>query len=615
MLFSYTNCSNQHDQPSSESSASSAAAKACQESAKAVFRTSLYPFVRARCAVCHTAAGGRPPFADPSFDTAFPAGIFYSPDQFRSNSISATHAPGITGPSLETQAQQAYDAWKPAFDEMKACVSKTANGTAVLSVPDWSEAPPQHAGLPDPGVARFDLASKLVGLTPANSPQGADNYDYTPAMSSPARTIVWGLGGCSSPQSGNEILSSPPGSSASFPCAQLQVSLRSFRNRVGQTGYLISDPRLITSTTQSLQISSLLFRINGYYITDGTAYKYILNRQVFMGGQVLNPRGESVGMGSLVAFGPVKPTDQISVTIGALENINMAPPPPLPRVEFSLAAQRVLESSDTPSTVTNLDPRVRFTIVPVTIRLDRAPADAPVTVTVGLDTNAMNQLPDAVRARPFRPLNPQNNPNNHPVWDYRMGPASDTDPNMPLNYRKDDEVVSVTFYPAVGSAPAETSKNVIITIARDHRREGGPVGADPRVESLILRLSAPTRAQFGTQQTQRIDIVDDDNALQPGEPSFAVLVTTGVLGTKCVACHNSTMAAGGYDVTDYYRMIDRGVLISGDPRSKMYQRMNGDDPAVQGLTPMPPPEQGGFLRYDERAVVENWIVLAGARNN
>jgi hypothetical protein len=157
-------------------------------------------------------------------------------------------------------------------------------------------------------------------------------------------------------------------------------------------------------------------------------------------------------------------------------------------------------------------------------------------------------------------------------------------------------------------------KNVILTIARDFRREGHVVGTN-RVESVVLALSSPTRAEFGTQQTHRLDVIDDDNALQPGEPSYAQLVTTGVLGTKCVRCHNSTMAAGGYDVTDYYRMIDRQVLIGGNIRSKMYQRMNGDDPAVVGLTPMPPPEDGGFLRTDERVPVENWIMGAGARNN
>lgn len=62
-------------------------------------------------------------------------------------------------------------------------------------------------------------------------------------------------------------------------------------------------------------------------------------------------------------------------------------------------------------------------------------------------------------------------------------------------------------------------------------------------------------------------------------------------------------------------MIDRQVLIGGNVRSKMYQRMNGDDPAVVGLTPMPPPEDGGFLSTDERVPVENWIMSAGARNN
>lgn len=515
LLLSYTNCSYNEDLEGGNKSAGSLAVQACREEAKPVFNSSLYSFVRSNCTACHTTAGGRPPFADGNLDTAFQTALSYSPDQFRNNANSTNHAQGITGTAnVQAGIQSAYSVWKPAYDRMSACIANANSGGVAINVPDWSEGPPSHAGLPAPGTARFELAPKPLGLSIPPAPAGAENYNFDPPMGQPAKTVLWSLGTCANPMASNELNSVPSGAPNSFACAQVQIGVRSFRNRAGQTGYLISEPRLITSANQSLEISSLLFKVNGYFIVDGTAYKYVLNRQVFMGGQGLNPKGEVLGGGSLLAFGPVKTSDFMSLSVGDLKNISMSPPPPMPRVSFAVASQTASEGSDNATTVVDLNPKNRFTVIPVEVRLDRAPVDSPVSVLVTVDTAAVDALPAAQRAKGFRPLNPNNNANNTPDWDYRLGFASDSDPSGPANYKVDSPTVAVTFYPPSTSGPGETSKTVILTLARDHRREGQVVGSS-RVESVVLMLSSPTRGQFGAQQSFRLDIVDDDNPLAP----------------------------------------------------------------------------------------------------
>ena len=117
----------------------------------------------------------------------------------------------------------------------------------------------------------------------------------------------------------------------------------------------------------------------------------------------------------------------------------------------------------------------------------------------------------------------------------------------------------------------------------------------------------------------------------------SLLASKGPITLNCIGCHNSRDLQGGYDVTDYQLITtpteDKPMpvvnlndainyatwLADTDPNkapfralSKMYKRINADDPDNANLTPMP---VDGFIT-DAKVIerVEKWI-LSGAKNN
>lgn len=154
--------------------------------------------------------------------------------------------------------------------------------------------------------------------------------------------------------------------------------------------------------------------------------------------------------------------------------------------------------------------------------------------------------------------------------------------------------------------PGESKKTFRVYFSQDIRKEG--------TRLLTLQLSIGTSGVSAGAISEVHYIFDK---LVNPDPPFGVATFTelmnpmsGILGTRCLECHNSTKLEGGYDMSNYALMIQKGVLIPNDPNSKMYMRMNPNN-NQQNLRPMP---LNGFLETQLTREVERWI-LNGALNN
>jgi hypothetical protein len=172
-------------------------------------------------------------------------------------------------------------------------------------------------------------------------------------------------------------------------------------------------------------------------------------------------------------------------------------------------------------------------------------------------------------------------------WDYKIDPTTSTSLNLPANVK---------------------TASINIIFSDDHRADVDKV--------LRLELGTPLGAVIGANSALRIALPNYNPPHTGTAPTFAQLMNpkSGVLGVNCVKCHNSVQRQGGYDMTDYQDMVNRGIIVPGDRVAedhKMYRRMNADSPNLAGLQSMP---LDGFLPFDQVDLVNQWI-LDGADNN
>ncbi len=343
--------------------------------------------------------------------------------------------------------------------------------------------------------------------------------------------------------------------------AQLSVTVSGFRIPTGETAYLISLPMLKVGN-YSLHVKGLNFRINGFAVNYATTFKRVDMNAYQSTSVLLSP-------GSLVSVGRLGPSDTLAVQFGDLEIVNLTAPPPPPTVQFSVQS--------------------------MTIQSNQLGYDNKVTIQVDVIGDNVDSISvpvnfDAAAAYPTGEV-PANSVlgvgQNRFDWDYRVDDATSTSLNFKPNQK------SATF-------------NLIFS---DDLR------ADP-TKVLRLSLGTPLGANLGANSKLRISIPNYAPAQTGTAPTFSLLMNpkSGVLGVNCVKCHNSVQRQGGYEMTNYQEMKNRGVIVPGSPdpkQAKMYRRINADEASLQGLQSMP---LDGFLPRDQIDLVNQWI-LDGAKNN
>jgi hypothetical protein len=162
---------------------------------------------------------------------------------------------------------------------------------------------------------------------------------------------------------------------------------------------------------------------------------------------------------------------------------------------------------------------------------------------------------------------------------------------------------------SAGNLSTDPSGNITVKFSKDIRKEDG---------NRLLRLRISVASSNGTTGANQdlyvvfLKVNNEDPRIN-NEVTYSGLMNpvSGILGTKCIKCHNSVLFNGGYDITDYELMMSRQIVIPFDIMSKMYRRTNSQDPINFGLSPMP---ANGGLSATDRDLIANWI-LSGAKDN
>ncbi len=340
---------------------------------------------------------------------------------------------------------------------------------------------------------------------------------------------------------------------------ELSMTVTGYKTASGETAYLFTMPTLKVAGN-SLNVKGLNLRLNGFPVRYATTFK-VLDSSVYQNtAAMLSP-------GSLVSVGPYTANDTLALQLGSIEIVNMPPPPPLPAVQFAVGAMTLQR--------TNLGYANK---VPIQVTVTGENLNA---ISVGVSSGGPNDYP----AGEISAASVVGTDYNRFDWDYRVDPATP----LAITFSENQKVASFN-----------------LIFSDDLRAKG--------IKTLRLKLGTPLGGSLGGNRVLVITIPNLNPPYSGIAPTFTQLMNkdSGILGRYCIKCHNSVLKEGGYDMTDYQQMVDRRVLIPGDPiNSKMFFRMNAEAPNNAGLGAMP---QDGFLPRDIAELVEQWI-RAGALNN
>ncbi|MCB0357133.1 MAG: hypothetical protein KDD40_09005, partial [Bdellovibrionales bacterium] len=132
ILSMFQNCA-QHDGEDGVLGLSSAN---CSPYLKAAFNSDVYPYAITNCATCHVPNGpGKGKFADTDRENAWAEFSVISnvTTKFYNNSISTSHAPGVSGPQLESAVTTVRQALETAEAECLQSVGGGVPGVAVVT--------------------------------------------------------------------------------------------------------------------------------------------------------------------------------------------------------------------------------------------------------------------------------------------------------------------------------------------------------------------------------------------------------------------------------------------------------------------------------------------------
>lgn len=263
-VLSYQNCGS--DFSAKDVDHLSASGELCEAALSATFATSYHPVLSTTCHACHVPGGaGKGVFASKDVGLAFKDFRFATAEKISENAVNPSHAPGVSGPALETKITQAQNEWD-------AAVAACKSGSPI----DSNEDP----------IELVSTQGKLVQATTQN------------------KTITWDLD--------KETLYPEGQSPKAFAGAKLALNIRTETNAAGVKVYYISNLN-ITTATAAVRIGQIRVAMNDKIVSVGTTYSR-LDVEV-----PVNTRSQVLSASTMIFEYDVAATDQISLIIGVLE--------------------------------------------------------------------------------------------------------------------------------------------------------------------------------------------------------------------------------------------------------------------------------------------------------
>jgi hypothetical protein len=342
---------------------------------------------------------------------------------------------------------------------------------------------------------------------------------------------------------------------------EFTITVTGFQTSTGERALLVTAPT-VKVADQSVSIKGLKIKLNGFVNKYSSTYNN-LSENIYQNTSTMISAGSSVFVGNF------SEKDQLSIEFGSIELIQMAAPPPPATVQFVSTEFTIQKINQGFANQVVFDVEVVGT------------SFSPIHLSVrSVDSNryASNEL----EARSIL----GNDGRNRFDWDYQFDPSRNGNIQIGATQKK---------------------ASFAIIFSDDERFEPTRV--------LKLEITSALGAQIGNKNIMTITIPSFASQSTSGIPTFSQLMSkSGILNNNCVKCHNSALKMGGYDMTNYQDMVNRRIIIPGDPNGnnhKMFRRMNADAPNIEGLQPMPLDQ---FLTRDLVQFVEQWI-LNGAKNN
>ena len=591
LLFQFNNCSKYKQPGATEEQTSLAPAGSysltedpllnfkstgdlCEDDIKKQFLTGYYPLVRTNCATCHMQDPDKPQFASKDYDVAW--AVFKSKGYLKisDHAVNPSHNPPYTGLHLLT--------------EVSSLKSDYAKGLELYNI---------CKGLPAGGIVTDPNLLTVVQTTQKSIPVLAVDesvdmvWDLTNELESTSSTVALGNFGAS---------------------AKVKVTVTHRMTTGGEEYYTVKAPRIYDNSTGVIA-QGLWLKLNTRFVMQQTTFKYM--KAAIPANTPSTDPLSLLATGAMVLLGKPTNADTLRLSFEVLKDGVVQPPPPPALVKFTNANVRIIDPNvNDPSQYQQtfqiqaagvVDRSILVTATDVTETVcgqTSAAASYTVSNTCFPSVYAAMQASSATgtvanmkfyNARPIVGASGYNRFD----WDFKI---------------VSDSLSLISAQDAGGNLIANPSGNITIKFSKDVRYENAN-------RLLRIRISTPsTNATVaGAGAVSEVYVVflkvNNPNPKDNFEVSYSELMnpTTGILGTKCIKCHNSINFNGGYDITDYEQMISRGILIPNDTNSLMYRRTNASDPSNIGLSPMP---ANGGLSDTDRQNIANWIT-SGAKNN
>ena len=573
----YNNCAEHTGLREFESSEFSSEVACVDGAEETLFSASYPPGLKNRCASCHIEGGSGPGnFAENGVERAYSSFQVVGAETINGRAVDG-HSSG-SGPQNSGAIEEANEIWLAGLQEIQKCS------------PDGSV----------PGEGVQDSPDRIRTKSLAIKPEIGEST-----------TLTWKLKDDLVPKEGFDF--------SNFSDAQISVDV-AIMEAGGKLLYVVSRPR-ISSSNVDVHVKSMLVRLNGEINSDQRAYYFVdnnirawnsdnpgFNESDANRKRELQAANNEVAPGTLVIDSEVRQSDLLSLSFETIEVVELPAPDAFPTVQFAVTSMTIVEDNVDGSGKIMVDSQgdlISPSIASVEVTLSNP---WPEVTSVDLEFGNNMELRDeccsagenadrtAIRFENFDRDFELVNSLGARTAAGRVAYASDAS----------DSKLRVTF------SANETSKTIYFLIIPDERDE-----VDERLHLVIGNRS---KLQAGSSNQEfTLTVTDNDSPYTGTAWTYSALMSgRGTLSAECVRCHNSVDKRGGYDMTNYWQMRSKDILIPNNPSSNMFARMNPDDPINSDpdiLEPLQPMPLTGFLgETSERDKVRNWI-LQGAGNN
>lgn len=603
LLFQFNNCS-KYKQPTLASSSSSSngatsisvtafppdedplasfvtTGDLCEDDIKKLFLTGYYKLVRVNCSSCHMKDTDKPQFA--SMDYSWAWQVFKSKGYAKvsEHATSESHKPPATGLHLLPEVTALSTEWKKGLELYNTC-----------------------KGLPPEGLVTDPNELTTIQTTQKNIPA----IDVDKSVD-----IQWDLTKELEPLKSTTVMPKL-GASASFV-----ITVTHRKTTGGDEYYTLKNPRIYNNATGVI-VKSMHVKLNTRFVNQQTTFKY-LTAEIPQGTKVTDDVS-LLATGAMPLLGQPTNTDNLRFAFEVLQDGVVAPPVAPALVKFTSSNVRIIDpnKADQSQYLQNFQVQaggqvsrpVVISAVDVTENIcNQSNSEAQFTVS----STCLPQVYNAMQTY----SSATNNAANFKFYTARSVTGSGGYNRFDWDFKFINGSLNLqSQVDGSGNLIPDPKGNITIKFSKDIRKEAGN-----RLLRIRLSTESANGTTTGTGAVSEVYVVflkvNNPDPKANYETSFSGLMNpqTGILGTKCIKCHNSVLFNGGYDITDYEQMTyqdpitGKAVLIPFDIMSEMYRRTNAGDDINLGKSPMP---ANGGLSPEDRALIADWI-LNGAKNN